>query len=148
MGEALQQRNLPPSLDISVEEEKPNPPSTDVHKPILTPSPRCNGSTLYYDSFELRAVTNHLNKAMQSLNTSSPTLISFLKSPFYSHYLDSIHKRNAKTPKMIMGSQFTRRSLDCKASRAGTTAARGGFIRRLWKKVKQGVLRNKQGNEG
>ncbi|KDP31321.1 hypothetical protein JCGZ_11697 [Jatropha curcas] len=142
MGEAWKQRDLPASLHIPGEKEKPMTPPAHAMKPIFRMSPRHNGSTLY-DSFELRAVTNQLNKAIQSLNCSSPTLMSYLKSPFYGQRLDSIYKENAKTPKKIMGSQLARRSIDKRASRT----AGGGLMSRLWKKVKQGLLWSKQRND-
>ncbi|EEF47791.1 conserved hypothetical protein [Ricinus communis] len=142
MGEALHQRNLPQSLTISREAEAPEIAPAHALKPTYRLTPRHNGSTLY-DSYEFRAVTEQLNKAMQSLNSSSPTFMSYLKSPFYSHRLDSIYKENSETQKRIMCSRINQRYSDKKASRKGSRVMSGGFASRLWKKIKEGLLWSK-----
>lgn len=146
MGEALKQRNRSTS---PVEEEPQMAHPTHVPlqtlKPIIRLSPRHNGSTLL-DSFEIRAVTNQLNKAIQGVNASSPTFTSFMKSPFYSRHLSSIYKENPKTPKRITCSKFGRVHIPS-SSTTGTGQASRGFVSRLWQKVKRGLLKNMQRNK-
>ncbi|KAL3575181.1 hypothetical protein D5086_023282 [Populus alba] len=149
MGEALKEMKLPNSRDIRVEEPPIIPPS-HVHlqtlKPILRGSPHVSGSILY-DSYELRAVTNQLNQAMQGYN-GSPNLLSFLKSPLYSQRLDRIYRQNSKSPKGITYPKLAHVSFDRKASTTCTKSASGSLVSRLWQKVKKGLSRTKPASKG
>lgn len=149
MGEALKDIKLPDSRDILVE-EPPIIPPTHVHlqtlKPIFRVSPHVSGSTLY-DSYELRAVTNQLNQAMQGCN-GSQNLLSFLKSPFYSQRFDRIYRQNSKSPKGITYPKLAHVSFDRKASTNGTKSASRSLVSRLWQKVKKGLSRTKQTSKG
>lgn len=110
----------------------------------LKVSPKHDGSTLY-DSFELRAITHQLNKAIQASNVSSPPYLCHLKnSPFYRQQLGHIYKKNAKTSRRASSSLPACAVHDKRMSMADTNEGSGGFVTRLWKKVKQGLLRNKQ----
>ncbi|KAH7550734.1 hypothetical protein JRO89_XS13G0258200 [Xanthoceras sorbifolium] len=129
MGEASNQRDFPNSVDSPIQKELQ-----------LTPPTHFNTSTLY-DSFELQAVTRQLNKAMNGSTASSPTYFSYIKSPFYRQRLDRIYKENARSPKKIGLANST--THDRKWS---TRAATRGLVTRLWKKVIQGLLWNKQRN--
>ncbi|KAM3751310.1 hypothetical protein ACB098_04G099300 [Castanea mollissima] len=103
-----------------------------------------DGSTLY-DSFELRAITHQLNKAIQASNVSSPPYLCHLKnSPFYRQQLGHIYKENAQTSQRASSSLPAHAVLDKRMSMAETNKGSGGFVTQLWKKVKQGLLRNKQ----
>jgi hypothetical protein len=123
-------------MELQVEKKASSPMTTPTHthfwavSPILKLSPKHGGSTLY-DSFELRAITHQLNKAIQGS-----------KSPFYHQQLDRIriHRENVKTPRRISLSARDNK----KMSMTDTSEGSGGFVTRLWKKVKQGLLRNKQ----
>ncbi|KAI5569006.1 hypothetical protein POPTR_012G066250v4 [Populus trichocarpa] len=149
MGEALKEIKLPDSRDILVE-EPPIIPPTHVHlqtlKPIFRVSPHGSGSTLY-DSYELRAVTNQLNQAMQGYN-GAPNLLSFLKSPFYSQRLDRTYRQNSKSPKGITYPKLAHVSFDRKASTTGTKSASGSLVSRLWQKVRKELSRTKQTSKG
>ncbi|KAJ6977308.1 hypothetical protein NC653_029269 [Populus alba x Populus x berolinensis] len=120
-------------------------PPSHVHlqtlKPILRGSPHVSGSILY-DSYELRAVTNQLNQAMQGYN-GSPNLLSFLKSPLYSQRLHRIYRQNSKSPKGITYPKLAHVSFDRKASSTCTKSASGSLVSRLWQKVKKGLSRTK-----
>ncbi|KAL6318685.1 hypothetical protein AAG906_001158 [Vitis piasezkii] len=121
-------------------------PSTYVvqfqtRNPIWRLSPWHNGSTLY-DSYELKAVTHQLNKAIQQASTaaSSSPYVSHLKSPFCRQRLDSIYKQATKTQRRISGGQAPH-------DRNPSAGRARGFVTRLWKKLKQGLFRSKQKNE-
>ncbi|KAJ7956450.1 putative ATP-binding cassette sub-family D member 4 [Quillaja saponaria] len=118
---------LPPaSVEIP---EKAQPVS-----PIVKINIQHNGSELY-DSFELRAMTHQLNKAIHGSRASSP---AYLKSPIYQHHLDRLYRGNAKSPRRILYSQ------NKKECEKGTRESTRGFMSQLWMKVKQGLLRKKQ----
>ena len=111
--------------------------------PIWRLSPWHNGSSLY-DSYELKAMTHQLNKAVQQASaaaSSSPYVSGHLQSPFCRQRLDSIYKQNTKNQKRISGGQA---AIDRNPS-AGPASARG-FVIRLWKKIKHGIFRSKQKN--
>lgn len=115
-----------------------------THAQFWTLSPKHDGSTLY-DSFELRAITHQLNKAIQASNVSSPPYLCHLKnSPCYRQQLGRIYKENAKTSRRASSSLPACAVLDKRMSMADTNEGSGGFVTRLWKKVKQGLLRNEQ----
>lgn len=136
MGEGSNPRGSPTSTDSPAEKQL-----SMTLNPIWRISPRPNGSTLF-DSYELQAVTHQLNKAMQG-TTGSPTYINYIKSPFYRQRLGQIYKENAKTPKKIVCSQAPFSDIDRKVNMRASTR---GFVARLWKKVKKGLLRNNQKN--
>ncbi|KAL4347086.1 hypothetical protein GQ457_17G017420 [Hibiscus cannabinus] len=101
---------------------------------LQTLNPRNNGSDLY-DSYELRAVTYQLNKAMQRASCSSPAYLCYLKSPFYSQCL------SRGNTKKVLCSHLTCATIDRNASNR-TKGATRGFAAKLWDKVKQGLLRS------
>lgn len=106
--------------------------------PTLRFSPRNNGSTLY-DSFELQAVTEQINKAIQgSKMFSSPYLCSF-SSPFYQQRLDRIYRKGTKTPKRISCPRISCKILDDKLSNKGAVGVTRGVVTWMRKKVKQGL---------
>lgn len=118
-------------------------PHTITASPIWRLSPRHNGSTLY-DSFELRAVTQQLNRAIQgSKASSSPHYMHCFNSPFYREGLDRIRKASIKTPKRILCSQV---SCATTRDRKPSTGSTKGFVSRAWNKVKEGFVRNEQRN--
>lgn len=138
MGKASRPKNLPTSSAFSAGKQRPTDPP-----PVQTLSPHHNGSNLL-DSFELRAVTRQLKKAMLGSSGSSPIYLNRINSPFYRHRLDCIYTEHAKTPRRIICSKTSEDNLSRKVSARGTRLASGGFVTRLWKKVKQGLLWNKQ----
>lgn len=146
MGKASKPRDLPNSADFSAEKQPSiDTPPVQTLSPLLKLSPHHNGSNLL-DSFELRVVTRQLKAAMLGSSGSSPTYPNRINSPFYRHRLDCIYRENAKTPRRIVCSTKTEDNLSRKVSKKGTRLAYGGFVTRLWKKVKQGLLWNKQRN--
>ncbi|GFZ03521.1 hypothetical protein Acr_16g0001450 [Actinidia rufa] len=111
--------------------------------PVWRVSPKHNGSTLY-DSFELQAVTKQLNKALQGSNGPLSPYSLYLKSPYYRQRLDRIYKKNMKKPKSITSRRVESAKVDEKAGARGN----GGFVARLWMKVKRGLLWNNKRQEG
>lgn len=147
MGKASRPKNLPTSSAFSAGKQRPtDTPPVQTLSPLLMLSPHHNGSNLL-DSFELRAVTRQLKKAMLGSSGSSPIYLNRINSPFYRHRLDCIYREHAKTPRRIICSKTSEDNLSRKVSARGTRLASGGFVTRLWKKVKQGLLWNKQRKE-
>ncbi|TQD76948.1 hypothetical protein C1H46_037514 [Malus baccata] len=77
--------------------------ATHAHPRMISPvwrlSSSHNGNTVY-DSYEFRAVTHQLNKAILSSKASlSPLYMYCFNSPLYRQGLSCIAKRKAKTPK-------------------------------------------------
>ncbi|XVF54408.1 hypothetical protein PTKIN_Ptkin05aG0178000 [Pterospermum kingtungense] len=143
-------RPLPPGR-----ETRPPPPLNSPNysrlrnlNPNTRLSPRKNGSTLY-DSYELRAVTYQLNRAMHRSSGSSPAYLCYLKSsPFYSQCLDRVNRENSTAPKRVLCSHLTCATINRNASSRRTKEVTRGFAARLWNKVKQGLLwsNNRQRN--
>ncbi|GMJ05795.1 hypothetical protein HRI_004248700 [Hibiscus trionum] len=102
--------------------------------PVTKLSPQNNGSNLY-DSYELRAVTYQLNRAMQRSSGSSPAYLCYLKSPFYSQCL------SRGNTKRVLCSHLTCATINRNAGNR-TKEATSGFAAKLWNKVKQGLLRS------
>lgn len=128
------------------ETHKPFSPAPKVHgqaqNRILRLSPHYDGG-IFYDSFEIQAVTHQLNKAMQrSTGSSSPAFLCYLQSPLYRKCLDRISKDTAKTPKRLSCSKLTSGSRVSVPRRKAATAGpvTKGFLVRLWKKAKRGLL--------
>ncbi|PIN18488.1 hypothetical protein CDL12_08831 [Handroanthus impetiginosus] len=117
-------------------EFKPTNPPAYVLSPIWKLSPKHDRSNLL-DSYELQEVTKQLNRAIRASNGRLTPRSSYLRSPFYSHRLDQIYKENAKTSKKISS---LKRNNGAGESTTGEKGTRG-FVLRLWKKVKQGVIR-------
>lgn len=118
--------------------------STLTMSPICSLSPNYKGSALY-DSYELQAVVHQLNKAIQGSKAFSPPYIYNLKSPFYRKGLNRIYRENKESPKTLTCSNLSSATtLDSKSSNTGAWVVTRGVVTRLWKKVKQGLLRNKQ----
>jgi len=139
-------------MELPEEKQLPVTPPTNAHfwtvSPINKLTLQHEGSTLY-DSFELRAMTRQLNKAIHGSNVSSPPYIRHLNSPLYRLQLDRIYREGAKTPRRISCPQSTNAVVDKRTGGMKYSGVdTGGFIMRLWKKVKQGLLRNKQRKEG
>ncbi|XVF08990.1 hypothetical protein REPUB_Repub07fG0051600 [Reevesia pubescens] len=153
MGETSKEKvRPPPSRKIPRETRLPFSSPTYGHLQTLNPisrlSPRDNGSTLY-DSFELRAVTYQLNKAMQRSSGSSPAYLCYLKSPLYSKCLDGVNREYSRAPKRVLCSHLTCATINRNACNRRTKEVTRGFAAKLWNKVKQGLLRSniKQMNE-
>ncbi|PQQ20470.1 hypothetical protein Pyn_22269 [Prunus yedoensis var. nudiflora] len=154
MGKASTHTDLATFLEIPIEKD-PQRMITATHdrpphtlSPIWRLSPRHNGSTLY-DSYELRAVTHQLNKAIQASKASSPHYMYCFNSPFYTQGLSRVSKQNVETPKRILCQQqlsCAAATADKKPSTRPPRAASMGFVTRAWRKVKQGFLKNKPGN--
>ncbi|PKI47758.1 hypothetical protein CRG98_031891 [Punica granatum] len=127
-------------MEVSeVKQQQPSSPAQTRFVTISPPwklSPKHSRSTLYYDSFELRAVARQLNKAIQASNATSP--------PFHRKQLARIHKENGNVPRKISIYWSGRSTLDKKPSTRSTNTLAKGFVARLWKKVRQGWLRNDQ----
>ncbi|KAK8604565.1 hypothetical protein V6N13_099501 [Hibiscus sabdariffa] len=138
MGETSKDRSTQPPPSIKIPKE--TRPTYTGHLQTLNPitrarlSPRNNGSDLY-DSYELRAVTYQLNKAMQRSSCSSPAYLCYLKSPFYSQCL------SRGNTKKVLCSHLTCATIHRNASNR-TKGATRGFAAKLWDKVKQGLLRS------
>lgn len=145
-GEASN-HTCPTSMELPEEKQLSLTPPTHAHFSINKLTLQHEGSTLY-DSFELRAMTRQLNKAIHGSNLPSPPYIRHLNSPLYRLRLDRIYKESAKTPRRISCSQSTDAVVNKRTGMKYTTVDTGGFVTRLWKKVKQGFLRNKQRKEG
>lgn len=124
-------------MEVPEEKRQPeiSPPRTQFISisPIWKLTPRHNRSTLYYDSFELRAVARQLNKAIQGTNVSSP--------PFHRRQLDRIHKER-NIARKVLTYQPGCSALDKKPSMKSTNQPTKGFVARLWKKVRKGLFRN------
>lgn len=110
----------------------------------VSPSNSRNRSTLY-DSYELRALTRQLNKAIQGPHASSPPYyVHRLKSPVYRRCLKSMHKESVKSPRRIASSKFGH---PAKLEQKPRADASRGLVTRLWKKIRQGWLNNRHGAE-
>ncbi|EXC33550.1 hypothetical protein L484_006115 [Morus notabilis] len=108
--------------------------------PICRLSPNYKGSALY-DSYELQAVVHQLNKAIQGSKAFSPI---GLKSPFYRKHLNRVNREN-KSPRRLTCSAFSSATTldDNKKGNRGAWVITRVVVTRLWMKVKQGFLRNK-----
>ncbi|KAM0982755.1 hypothetical protein ACFX2I_015602 [Malus domestica] len=155
MGEPSTHIDLATFLEIPVGKEPQAVTATPAHPRMISPvwrlSPSHNGSTLY-DSYEFRAVTHQLNKAiLASKASSSPLYMYCFNSPLYRQGLSRIAKESAKTPKRaITGDQkppSCATAGDQKPSARPAGAVTKGFVARAWRKVKQGFIKNKQKNE-
>lgn len=151
MGEASN-HTCPTSMEVPEEKQLSLTPPTHAHfwtlNPINKLTPQHEGSTLY-DLFELRAMTRQLNKAIHGSNVSSPPpYIRHLNSPVYRLGLDRIYRESTKTPRRISCSPSANAVIDKRMGMKHTRVDTGGFVTRLWKKVKQGLLRNKKRKEG
>lgn len=147
--ETSEERGRPPPMgrETRLPFNSPNYSRLQTSNPISRLSPWNNGSTLY-DSFELRAVTFQLNRAMQRPSGSSPAYLCYLKSPFHSQCLDRVNRENPKATKKVLCSHLTCATINRNASNRRTKEVTRGFAAKLWNKVKQGLLRsnNKQKN--
>ena len=135
-------------MEVQEEKQLSLTPPTHAHfwnlNPINRLTPQHEGSTLY-DSFELRAMTQQLNKAIHGSNVSlPPPYIHHLNSPLYRLGLDRIYRESMKTPRRISCSPSANAVVDKRMGMKHTKVDTGGFVARLWKKVKQGLLRNTQ----
>lgn len=99
-------------------------------------SPKHNGSNLL-DSYELQAITRQLNRAIRVSNGNSSPSSFHLTSPFYLHRLDRIYQENSKTSKKISSSRKYGGVRDREVVAKGT----GGFVLRLWNKVRCSLVR-------
>ncbi|WRX17039.1 hypothetical protein QQP08_009526 [Theobroma cacao] len=147
MGEKSKEKVRPPPRERRLALASPTYAHLQTLNPISRLSPRNNGSTLY-DSYELRAVTYQLNKAMHRSTGSSPAHLCYLMSPFYSRRLDRVNTQNSRAPKKVVCSHLTCATVNRNASNKRTRDVTRGFAAKLWNKVKQGLLRSiKQRNE-
>ncbi|CAH1442954.1 unnamed protein product [Lactuca virosa] len=105
-----------------MEKPPPPPPSTTSMSPMATPV-----SNLY-DSYEFRAISKQLNRAIKGSNNNSPL------SP-YSFYLKSATPFYSKQVKRICGTTKNKRVLCLKTQDSSQPRAKG-FVSRLWAKVK------------
>ena len=122
---------------------------TSIHtiRPICGISPNYKGSALY-DSYELQAVVHQLNKAIQGSKAFSPPYVYNLNSPFYRKRLNRIYRDKKESPKRLTCSNLSSATtLERKTSNGGPWVVTRGVVTRLWKKIKQRLLRNKQSNE-
>ncbi|KAK8323070.1 hypothetical protein V6Z11_A12G212600 [Gossypium hirsutum] len=147
----------PPSGKIPNETPLPFTSPTYSHLRTLNPatrlSPRNNGSSLY-DSYELRAVTYQLNKAMRQPSGSSPAYLCYLKSPFYSQCNEngSRHRSflmrcdrvtlKSENSRKVLCSHLTWATININARNRRTKEVTRGFAAKLWNKVKQRLLRS------
>ncbi|OMO53188.1 hypothetical protein CCACVL1_28821 [Corchorus capsularis] len=150
MGETSKGRARPPpppsGKTTRRRETRPqltSPPFSHLQtlNPIARLSPRNNGSTLY-DSYELRAVTYQLNKAMQRSSGSSPAYLCYLKSPFYSEKLVRANRENTRAPKRVLCSHLTCATISRNESNNRAKEVTRGFAAKLWNKLKLGLLRS------
>lgn len=147
MEEASNQGNPPPpKQETSGEKQLAMNSTTYFHFQPLTPIWRlspCNSGSTLYDSYELRAVSHQLNRALQGSQAPPSLYFHPSNSPFHNPYrrcLDHMYRENAKTPKRITGSQLVGETVDAKPSSQSTR----GFIPQLWKKLKRTFLRSKK----
>ena len=152
MGEVFNQTDLNTSIEIP--RDKQSSKSNQNHEqsrtmsPTLRFSPRNNGSTLY-DSFELQAVAEQINKAIQGSKMFSSPYLCSLRSPFQAHqqHLERIYSKSIKMPKRISCPRISCKILDDKPGNKGTVGVTRGVVTWMWKKVKRGFSRNRQRNE-
>ena len=136
MGEASKQIDIERSGTTTAHQSQPV-----ATTPVWKLSPTHNGSTLY-DSFELRAVIQQLNRAIQgSKSSSSPPYMYCINSPLYREGLNQMHKASDKPPRRILCSTV---STTC--DRKLSAEPKKGFASRAWNIVKRGLVRNKQRN--
>ncbi|KAG2679405.1 hypothetical protein I3760_11G049100 [Carya illinoinensis] len=130
-------------MEILVEKQQAMTPPTHANFQTLNTIKRLNpghqDNNTLYDSFELRAMTHQLNKAIQGSNVSSPPYMFHLKSHFCRKNLARIYKKGAKSSQLISYSPSTHARTRTMSNGAGTI---GGFVSRWWKKIKRGFLRN------
>ncbi|KAL7616795.1 hypothetical protein Lser_V15G00553 [Lactuca serriola] len=107
--------------------KKPPPSTTNT-----TMSPAATPVSNLYDSYEFRAISKQLNRAIKGSNNDSPL------SP-YSFYLKSATPFYSKQVKRICGTTTNKRvpSLSLKTHQDSSQPRAKGFVSRLWAKVKR-----------
>ncbi|XAR49993.1 hypothetical protein NMG60_11004190 [Bertholletia excelsa] len=131
------------SLDARQQTEGPGGalPLAGVVSPVWKLSPNHkHGGSILYDSFELKAMTKQLNKAILGSNAPISPYSYYLKSAFHRQRLDRIYREGANGAGRIS----SRRRDDNVAVDAKCPK---GFVARLWKVVKRGLLRSGQKQE-
>lgn len=103
-------------------------------------SPNYNGSNLL-DSYELKAITRQLNRAIRASNGASSPRSFYLKSPFHVNRLKQMYKENAKAKKISCPRTSDRVRESTKESEGSR-----GFMLKLWQKVKRGLIGGKRFN--
>lgn len=150
MGEVFNQTGLTTTTEIQTQKQSSkgsqNNGQSEAMSPALRFSPKYNGSILY-DSYELRAVTKQINKAIQGSKVFSPRYLCSLRSPFYRQQLNRIYKESTNTPKRILCPRDSCKTLDNQPSNKGAMGITRGVVTWMWKKVKHGFMRNRQRNE-
>ncbi|KAF5190779.1 hypothetical protein FRX31_019632 [Thalictrum thalictroides] len=135
--ENAKQRELPSITHNSVEKELTMTPAPyfnfQTHKPVWKLSPWNGGSTLY-DSYELRAVTQQLNRTIQGSQTMYSPCLNHTKFIYpFRGYLDRVYKENAKTPKQLTASKSGDSAVKDKPKSLGMRK----FMPRLWRTFKR-----------
>ncbi|KAF3438114.1 hypothetical protein FNV43_RR20870 [Rhamnella rubrinervis] len=150
MREVFNQTDLKTSIEIPRYKQSSKSNQNHEQSPTISPTlrfgPKNNGSTLY-DSFELQAVTEQINKAIQGSKMFSSPYLSSLRSPFYQQRLDRIYRESIKMPKRISCPRISCKILDEKPGKKGAVGVARGVVTWMWKKVKQGFTRNRKQNE-
>lgn len=150
MGEVFNQTGLRTTTEIQTRKQSSkgsqNNGQSEAMSPTLRFRPMYNGSILY-DSYELQAVTKQINKGIQGSKVFSTHYLCSLRSPFYRQQLNRIYKESTNTPKRILCSRDSCKTLNNQPSNKGTMGITRGVVTWMWKKVKHGFMRNRQRNE-
>lgn len=134
----------PPSLTLpSAEEELAMTPAPYIYiHTTRTPwklSPSKGGSTLY-DSYELRAVTQQLNRTIQGSQVMYSPCASHTKFTYpFRACLDRVYKENTRTPKRVTGAVAVGSTMGDDINLKG----RRKFMPYLWKKLMRKFLGKK-----
>lgn len=145
MEQASSPTYLASSLEVSGAKQSTisttNHANTETIGSILKLSPRHNSSSLF-DSFKIQAVTQQLNKAIQGSNMSLSPYIRPRRLALYQQQQLQIYRENIKMPRRLSSSKFST-ALDNKPSTRDASMETRSVVTWLWKKVRQGFLRNK-----
>ncbi|KZV23281.1 hypothetical protein F511_02182 [Dorcoceras hygrometricum] len=116
--------------------KSPNSPAYTL-TPIYKLSPNYNGSNLL-DSYELKAITRQLNRAIRASHGVWSPRSFYLKSPFHVNRLKQIYKESARKKISCPKTSGSEREItkESKGSR--------GFMQKLWQKVKRGLIGGKK----
>ncbi|KAF9608809.1 hypothetical protein IFM89_011847 [Coptis chinensis] len=136
--QGIQNQRDPPSTTYTlVEKELTMTPAPFIRFQAQPPtwklSPWNGGSTLY-DSYELRAVTQQLNRTIQGSQTMYSPCPNHVKYIYpFRGYLDRLYKENAKTPKQVTRSKADGSIIEDDKSTSNT---KRNFMPRWWRRFK------------
>lgn len=136
MAEISDQRNPPSPIYSLVDKELTMTPAPYIYvQATRTPSwltPSRGGSTLY-DSYELKAVTQQLNRTIHHSQVMYSPYATHTKFTYpFRGYLDRVYQENASTPKRITGTGGASSTIGDALNLKG----RRKFMPYMWKKLK------------